>query len=95
MSTTEEPAESGLAMPFVVVASKGGPYDDGAYTAGYEMGMLDGALAAGPARHETMIHSANATQADLIAMRRGYRCMFDPTEFPDWTHTTFTLQREE
>ncbi len=30
-----------------------------------------------------------------LAMRRGYRCMFDPTEFLDWTHTTFTLQREE
>lgn len=63
--------------------------------AGYEMGCLDAALAAGPARHEVTIHSANATQADLIAMRRGYRCTFDPTDLPDWTHTTFTPQRQE
>lgn len=96
MSTTDEPAEYGLVMPFVVVASKGVPYDDGAYTAGYEMGLLDAALAAKPTRHEVTILSANATQADLVAMHHGFVCRFDPSpEFPDWTHATFTPQRED
>ena len=92
MSTPQEPEHS-LVMPFVVVASKGGPYDDSAYTAGYEMGLLDAALAAAPARHEATVHAANATQADLIAMRHGYVCHFTISgEFPDWTHATFIKQ---
>lgn len=32
--------EYGLVMPFVTVSSVGGPHDDGAYVAGYEMGAL-------------------------------------------------------
>lgn len=90
MSTDHEPAPYGLVMPFLPVASRGGPYDDGAYTAGYEMGTLDAALAAHPTAHRTTIHSANATQADLIAMHHGYRCHLEPTDYPDWTYATFT-----
>lgn len=33
-----------LIMPFLPVKSKGGRFDDDAYTAGYEMGVLDARL---------------------------------------------------
>lgn len=96
MSSPDEPIEIDLVMPFVVVASKGGPYDDDSYCAGYEMARLDAALEAGPRHHQVTIRTANATQADLIAMHHGYVCQFNPSpEFPDWTHATFTRQHEE
>jgi len=64
----------GLVMPFLPVTSKGGPYDDGAYVAGFEMGRLDALLSAHVfARHEATVHTANQEQADLIAMKHGYR----------------------
>jgi hypothetical protein len=65
-------AEYGLVMPFVVCASKGGPYDDDAFTAGYEMGSLDGLIAQGPISLTTTIRTASVPQADLIAMHHGY-----------------------
>lgn len=61
-------------MPFINVKSKGGMYDDQAYMAGYEMGILDMALV--QASHymvEMIIHSTNEMQADLIAMRHGWQ----------------------
>jgi hypothetical protein len=62
-----------LVMPFVTVATVGGPHDDEAYTAGWEMGSLDAELQhAAPAIVERTIHECNAKQADLIAMRHGY-----------------------
>lgn len=70
-----------LIMPFLPVRSNGGPYDDTAYAAGFEMGALDGLLAAvtratggthGP--YEVSIHAQNRDQADLVAMRYGYVC---------------------
>lgn len=69
-----EYVEYGLVMPFVTVASKGGPYDDEAYVAGYEMGILDHVLCHLPpsATHRVTIHEANRAQADLIAMRHGF-----------------------
>lgn len=39
-----EPAEYDLVMPFVTVTSAGGPHDDDAYVAGFEMGALDACL---------------------------------------------------
>lgn len=72
MSDGDE-ASYGLVMPFVTVASKGGPHDDESYTAGWEMGALDVALANDTTGyHEQVIHTANAAQADLVAMKHGY-----------------------
>ena len=69
-----ESHEFDLVMPFVTVGSKGGPHDDESYTAGYEMGLLDAELAhAAPAVVERPIHAANTAQADLLAMKHGYR----------------------
>jgi hypothetical protein len=87
----ESPDESyDLVMPFVTVASKGGPHDDTAYVAGYEMGLLDAVL-----EHtsdlivERTIHASNAPQADLLAMKHGYRCDLLPHD-DQWTFATFT-----
>jgi hypothetical protein len=64
--------EYGLVMPFVVVTSVGGPYDDDAYVAGYEAGMADAQLAHGPRVVDLVVRSDNAPQIDLIGMRHGY-----------------------
>lgn len=85
----EEPRYS-MVMPFLAVTSKGGPYDDEAYVAGYEMGLLDARLAeARPDLLETTIHTTNVAQADLIAMQHGYQCTAQPSvDLPEWTHVT-------
>jgi hypothetical protein len=86
----EENAEYEPVMPFVAVASNGGPYDDQAYTAGYEMGVLDEALKWQPPTHSVTIRTDNAGQADLLAMRHGYRCTTTPSEdAQEWTFATF------
>jgi len=63
----------GLVMPFVTVASKGGPHDDQSYVAGWEMGALDARLEhERPAVLEMPIQLDNVQQADLLAMKHGY-----------------------
>lgn len=74
-----------LVMPFLPVQSRGGPHDDAAYTAGYEMGLLDAQLVLRPeVLPNYPIHTENREQADLIAMRHGYRAEFAPTEAVEW-----------
>lgn len=71
-------AEYGLVMPFVTVASKGGPHDDESYAAGFECGQMNSRLAAiaamevGTARFDATIRTVNLDQHDLIAMRHGF-----------------------
>lgn len=68
-----------LVLPFVCVASKGGPFDDDAFVAGYRLGMLDLELA----MLNTLEFSSVAKvvdkrcldQVDLIAMHRGWRVL--------------------
>lgn len=87
---TEPEPEYGLVMPFLPVASKGGPYDDRAYTAGYEMGLLDAVLlhARGGGTVARVLHAENRAQADLLAMRHGWRASF--TEHGDgWIGAAF------
>jgi hypothetical protein len=68
--------EYGLIMPFVGCQSQGGPYEDDAYVAGYEAGVLDSRLEyEKPLQLHLMMHIDNLRQLDLIAMRRGYRMM--------------------
>lgn len=84
-------AELGLVMPFVTVASNGGPHDDVAYTAGYEMGLLDALLERGqPPVYDQPIHAENAAQADLIAMRHGYHSRTEETGDTAWRHLWLT-----
>ena len=75
----DETPEWECLIPFVAVVSKGGPFDDGAYAAGWEMGMLQervqGFIDAGLEgwQFESTIRAENAGQADLIAMSAGAR----------------------
>lgn len=94
-----------LLLPFVVCQSQGGPFDDDAYTAGFETATLWVDLErSGPALHtvvEVTVHTANVPQIDLVAMHHGYSI----TAFQDapqgadgWTALTLThhtaLRRE-
>lgn len=78
-----------LVMPFVTVASKGGPHEDNSYVAGYEMGTFDSMLKYNrPAVHSQNILTENKPQADLIAMHHGYKAEFTETIEDSWTWMT-------
>ena len=69
-----------LVMPFVVVTSKGGPYDDEAFVAGWSCAVIDQALAAlAPwrATFQRTVRTAVVPQVDLIAMKHEYALMHD------------------
>lgn len=87
--------EFGLVMPFVVCQSKGGPYDDEAYVAGYEAGRLDALMSISPLLPGARInegvpyHSDNMPQIDLIAMQHGV--IVESEDLGDgWTSVTFS-----
>lgn len=87
----EDETEYGLVMPFVTVASKGGPHDDTAYAAGWEMGVLDARLEyEKPAVLEMTIHAENAPQADLLAMKHGYAGIVTESEVDGWSFLALT-----
>ena len=89
---SDHDVEFGLVMPFVVCQSKGGPYDDEAYVAGYEMGKLDEALRVmrelGWTKHARTLHADNREQADLLAMHHGFDVKFSPVG-EGWLEATF------
>lgn len=87
----DQPGGYGLVMPFVSVASKGGPYDDDAYCAGWAMGALDTRLGAAMRlmSHEETVREADVPQADLIAMKNGYRMESTPSEVDGWVFCEF------
>jgi hypothetical protein len=84
--------ERELLMPFVTVSSHGGPHEDNAYAAGWEMGVLDTLLEYlfeynNIDTHYQMIHTDNVRQADLIVMRHGWTANF--VDLGDgWTNLT-------
>lgn len=82
---TANQGEYSLVMPFVTVASKGGPHDDESYTAGWEMGFLDARLHEKPVFMELTIHATNAPQADLLAMKHGYRATITESGVDGWS----------
>lgn len=84
-----------LVLPFVSCASKGGPYDDKAFTAGFQAGRLDQRLAVAAA---AQINALSATvytellpQVDLIAMNNGYTAKSVPCGPPyeSWSVAEF------
>lgn len=92
---TPEPDGYALVLPFVVVASQGGPFDDAAFTAGWHCGEIDRRLAtiteAGGTRYEATVQTATVPQLDLIAMRHGWTLASDPVETSQqWSNATFT-----
>ena len=65
-------------MAFIVLASRGGHYDDEAFMGGYRLGVLDATLGLSrrhPSEVPTLsvfIRHTDEAQADLIAMRHCY-----------------------
>ena len=89
---SDDEASYGLVMPFVACTSKGGPFDDAAYVAGFEMGRLDEELrSAGHCLNggTTTIHAGNAEQADLICMRHGFTATVELSGTEGWSYLTF------
>lgn len=81
----------GVVLPFTVVTSKGGPYDDLAFTAGWQCGLIDGLLAAHKVPEQWMpVAVSLRAQVDLIAMYRGYVALWhDHPENPEWASVRF------
>lgn len=65
-----------LVMPFTVVRSAGGPFDDDAYCAGFEAGVIDVKLMAlsafGQSATDLLCVEANWPQVSLILMKHGW-----------------------
>jgi hypothetical protein len=89
-----------LVMPFVCVRSKGGPFDDEAFAAGWACGDLDRALAFAEVSnglteyHHGTFRTALKEQADLIAMKHGFNSVvFEVAEgWPEWG--SITIRRD-
>ena len=65
--------EAELIMPFVVCESKGGPFHDDSFCAGYHLGRIDAQMESGeigPGGILTL-RTPSVPQLDLIAMRHG------------------------
>lgn len=84
MSDAEEGFGYDMVMPFLPVQSKGGPYEDGAFVAGYQMGLLDAQLSGRSFDQGQAIYVENREQADLLAMRYGYTAEFTDEEVQGW-----------
>lgn len=84
MSTEEGGYEP--VMPFVLVQSQGGPFDDGAFVAGMTCGSLDQELVLTAALQtlprERYIDARFIPQVDLIAMRHGYQIRIGDLDEP-------------
>lgn len=90
--------EYGMVMSFVACRSQGGPYNDQSFVAGFQVGTIDGALAAAagigasilPVAH--CVYRALLGQLDLIAMRHGYQMRSAPVTAGDDTETWSTVE---
>ena len=89
---SDNEAGYGLVMPFVTVASKGGPHDDASYVSGWAMGALDARLGAVMRQmsHEETVRDVDLPQADLIAMKHGYRIESRSSGVDGWVFCEFT-----
>ncbi len=95
--TDDDETEYALVMPFVVVKSQGGPYDDDAFTAGWQASQIDRVLSAAveigaSALAPISVPPALLPQLDLIAMKHGYQATSEPwAEAPEhWALVTFS-----
>lgn len=90
-----ESAEFGMVMPFIACKSQGGPFDDVAFVAGYQAGMVDQALMSAAAATATevvfCVNTELRGQLELIGMKNGFPVMRAEVwdEAPDWTYYTF------
>ncbi len=91
MDADEEGQGYEMIMPFLPVRSKGGPHDDAAFVAGYQMGLLDAQLGGSIYDQGRAINAECREQADLIAMRHGFIAEFTDEEIDGWV--CMTLRR--
>jgi hypothetical protein len=82
---------SGSVMPLVLCRSRGGPYDDAAFSSGWRLGAI-GATLAGPGISALCesIRPQERVQADFLAMAYGCSMRVDPSTDPKWLTVTFT-----
>lgn len=81
-------------LPFVATTALGGPFDTESWVAGWNAGLLNAALAAGPPEHLSAVDPGNEPQADLIAMRHGYRTEVQG-RVDGWVRILFARVEEE
>jgi hypothetical protein len=87
-----------LVLPFVACRSRGGPFDDDSFTAGFQCGEIDRALAvaglvgAQQVRFPT-VYASLLPQLDLVAMRHLYQLgpVRVSEQTPLWADVTFVL----
>jgi hypothetical protein len=92
MSDSGSEDNYGLVMPFVAVASRGGPYEDAAFVAGYRAGLIDAELKAG-GTHSRYVETDLVAQLDLVAMCNGYVMSSQPwADDPFWSLVQFRQQ---
>lgn len=78
-----------LVVPFVACESSGGPYDNNAFVAGFQMGQLSELLDGEALVCQMTIYSTLRVQADLIAMSTGYESTFEDSGEDEWTYAHF------
>lgn len=79
-----------LALPFLCVQSKGGPFDDDSFVSGIQFGMLMSKLDNEHLMATTeMVHEALVPTLDLLAMKEGF-VMTVLHETDGWAHVGFT-----
>ncbi len=78
----------------VALVSNGGPYDDDAYTAGYEVGVLFTRFSLRHPKVPMYAPTALLPQVDLLAMAFGYELSHFPTE-PGWVFLVCTYRGHE
>lgn len=80
--TDPEDLDDGVFVPFVAMASNGGPYPDDAFIAGHEMGRLESDLYhARNSGHRPSARWIRATlerQADLVSMALDFVMVVKP-----------------
>lgn len=92
---TDEEPNYDVAVPFVCVASEGGPYDDKSFAAGVEIGVIYVTLRCAHPSVETLrftLRRPSEKQADLMAMHCGFtlEVLVDEADEPDWIIVQFT-----
>ena len=98
----DQPESEGysLVMPFTVVRSVGGPYDDDAFTAGWAAGAIDRTLQLladeAAVRELTFtVRTDLVPQLELVGMRHQFPVMRSAvTEVQEWSSIVFARTEE-
>lgn len=97
-----EPDGVEIVVPFVVCVSEGGPYDDDAFTAGFECGSVDARMKAiddaGGKGLTVTVRTANVRQLELHAMNRGFPNVDvndHAGEYAGWSTVSFTADPDD